>query len=185
MPSPLLIVIGTVVVNAFLLLGEAQPGVRTLTSAWRIAAASFVTIVVAAPLIYPLRTVLADANMYDVDVFANAGVVAGVALALTYLARARFPSLLRSMRSAPLLIVSNGLALATVLRGMHRNASLLNFMWDTVALAGGFGLLLPTFVALCERANQCDVPAIFRRTPITFITAGLLALALMGFTGIV
>lgn len=184
MPSPLLILIGTVIVNTFLLLGETARDEGTLRQAWRIAGATLLTVALASPFMFTVRYVLRRYAMHDLDVFANALIVAGVALSLTYAGRLRLPSLRRSLRSAPLLIVSNGIALMTALRDDAAEVTAPAFVMEAIALAGGFGLLLVAFIALCERISERDVPQSFRSAPIIFITAGLLALALMGFTGI-
>ena len=52
------------------------------------------------------------------------------------------------------------------------------------ALAAGFVALLVLFVALIARITEREVPTAFRLAPIAFISAGLTALALMGFTGL-
>ncbi|GJJ80596.1 electron transport complex subunit RsxA [Pasteurella canis] len=49
----------------------------------------------------------------------------------------------------------------------------------------GFGLVLVLFAALRERLAAADVPSIFKGTSIALITAGLMSLAFMGFTGLV
>jgi len=49
--------------------------------------------------------------------------------------------------------------------------------------AVGFGLVLVLFAGLRERLEAGDVPGPFRGAPIGLITAGLMALAFMGFTG--
>ncbi len=49
----------------------------------------------------------------------------------------------------------------------------------------GFSLVLILFAALRERIIVSDVPAIFRGAPIALVTAGLMSLAFMGFSGLV
>jgi electron transport complex protein RnfA len=175
---------GTVVVNAFLLTAEDNHDAERLADTWRIAGATLLTVVLAAPFMFAVQAALNHYALHDIDVFVNAMIVAGVALSLTYVARENLPILNRSMRSAPLLIVSNGIALVTALRGLPPESSTGHFIFRACAMTAGFGLLLIGFVALCERINQCDVPASFRRAPVVFISAGLVALALMGFTGV-
>jgi electron transport complex protein RnfA len=46
-------------------------------------------------------------------------------------------------------------------------------------------LVLVMFSAMRERLETGDVPASFRGAPIALVTAGLMALAFMGFSGIV
>jgi len=49
----------------------------------------------------------------------------------------------------------------------------------------GFTLVLVMFAGLRERLALANTTAVFAGTPIAFITAGLLALAFMGFAGLV
>ncbi|MDD3609151.1 MAG: electron transport complex subunit RsxA [Halothiobacillaceae bacterium] len=49
----------------------------------------------------------------------------------------------------------------------------------------GFSLVLVLFSALRERLASADVPAPFQGVPIGLVTAGLMALAFMGFAGLV
>ncbi len=49
----------------------------------------------------------------------------------------------------------------------------------------GFSLVLVLFAAIRERIIAADVPETFQGAPIAFITAGIMALAFMGFAGLV
>lgn len=49
----------------------------------------------------------------------------------------------------------------------------------------GFALVLVLFAAMRERLEVADVPEVFKGAPLSFITAGLMALAFMGFQGLV
>ena len=49
--------------------------------------------------------------------------------------------------------------------------------------AGGFALVLVLFAAMRERLQAADVPRAFRGTAIALITAGIMSLAFMGFSG--
>ena len=51
--------------------------------------------------------------------------------------------------------------------------------------AAGFSLVLVLFAALRERIAVADVPVAFQGAAIGMVTAGLMALAFMGFTGLV
>jgi electron transport complex protein RnfA len=49
----------------------------------------------------------------------------------------------------------------------------------------GFSLVLILFSALRERLAAADVPVAFKGSAIAMITAGLMSLAFMGFSGLV
>ncbi len=54
-----------------------------------------------------------------------------------------------------------------------------------VASALGFGLAMVLFAGLREQLELSSVPKVFKGAPIALITAGILALAFMGFAGLV
>ncbi|MBU1214554.1 MAG: electron transport complex subunit RsxA [Gammaproteobacteria bacterium] len=51
--------------------------------------------------------------------------------------------------------------------------------------AVGFTLVMVLFAGMRERLEGADVPVIFRGTAIAMVTAGLMSLAFMGFSGLV
>ena len=51
--------------------------------------------------------------------------------------------------------------------------------------AVGFSLVMVLFAAIRERLAVADVPAPFRGNAIALITAGLMSLAFMGFSGLI
>lgn len=55
----------------------------------------------------------------------------------------------------------------------------------STASAVGFGLAMVLFAGLREQLELNNVPRAFKGTPIALITAGILALAFMGFAGLV
>jgi len=62
-----------------------------------------------------------------------------------------------------------------------------NFVESLIFGAGGaigFTLVLILFAGIRERLETCDVPAPFKGTSIAMITAGLMSLAFMGFSGL-
>lgn len=49
----------------------------------------------------------------------------------------------------------------------------------------GFSLVLLIMAGIREETNYVDIPRVFRGAPLTLITAGLLALVFMGFSGLI
>ncbi|MDZ7741807.1 MAG: electron transport complex subunit RsxA [Bacteroidota bacterium] len=74
-----------------------------------------------------------------------------------------------------------GVALLTV--GMEFN--LLEGVVFAIANAIGFGLAMLLFAGLREHLNLMSVPKGMRGVPIALVTAGILAMAFMGFSGLV
>ncbi len=73
-----------------------------------------------------------------------------------------------------------GVALSLV----TKEYGLLDSVIFSVATALGFMLALVLFAGLRERLELEDVPKAFKGTPIALITAGILAMAFMGFSGL-
>jgi electron transport complex protein RnfA len=82
------------------------------------------------------------------------------------------------------LITSNCAVLGVALLNMQEHHNLLQSALYGFGAAAGFGLVLVMFSAMRERIAHADVPLHFKGAPIGLITAGLMALAFMGFTGL-
>jgi len=82
------------------------------------------------------------------------------------------------------LITTNCAVLGVALLNVQEQHNLLQSALYGFGAATGFGLVLVMFTAMRERIAHADVPLHFRGAPIGLITAGLMALAFMGFTGL-
>lgn len=81
------------------------------------------------------------------------------------------------------LITSNCAVLGVALLNVREQHSLVESALYGFGAALGFGLVLVMLAAARERIAMADVPESFRGAPIGLITAGLMALAFMGFAG--
>lgn len=81
------------------------------------------------------------------------------------------------------LITSNCAVLGVALLNVREQHSLVDSAFYGFGAALGFGLVLVMLAAAREKIALGDVPTSFRGAPIGLITAGLMALAFMGFTG--
>ena len=82
------------------------------------------------------------------------------------------------------LITTNCAVLGVALLNAQQQHDLLQSALYGFGAAAGFGLVLICFAAMRERLAHADVPLHFRGAPIALITAGLMALAFMGFSGL-
>ncbi len=83
------------------------------------------------------------------------------------------------------LITTNCAVLGVVILMIQKEFTLLQSVVYSVSTAAGFALALVLFAGIRERLDLEDVPAAFKGVPIAFITAGILAMAFMGFSGLV
>ena len=81
------------------------------------------------------------------------------------------------------LITSNCAVLAVALLAVGQSLSFLQTLVYSLGAALGFALVMVLFAALRERLEHATVPAAFRGVPIALVTAGILSLGFMGFTG--
>ena len=191
MTSLLVILLGAVVINSLLL--RTQAGAPStppiIVRAMRVAWASGSTLVLATAgtvgvISIAGATLTLDRTSRDTTVlcYTLATVLAATVLAGLPPSRAR--RVQRAIATSPLLTVSNSLALGTVLFGLELRVGALTVIAVALGTALAFAGLLLAFVSLSERITVPQVPHAFRRAPLALINAGLIALALMGFSGL-
>ncbi|MDO2949339.1 electron transport complex subunit RsxA [Aeromonas simiae] len=95
------------------------------------------------------------------------------------------PSLYRLLGIFLPLITTNCAVLAVPLLNVNSNHDFIQSVLYGFGAALGFSLVLVLFAAMRERLVAADVPAPFRGVSIAMITAGLMSLAFMGFTGLI
>jgi len=83
------------------------------------------------------------------------------------------------------LITTNCAVLGVAILVIKKNYNLLEGVVYSASTALGFGLALIILAGMREQFELADIPKGMKGVPISLITAGILALAFMGFTGIV
>lgn len=83
------------------------------------------------------------------------------------------------------LITTNCAVLGVALLNVQAQHSLIGSAVYGFGAAVGFSLVLTLFAAMRERITAGDVPEPFKGAAIALITAGLMSLAFMGFSGLV
>jgi electron transport complex protein RnfA len=84
-----------------------------------------------------------------------------------------------------LLMMTNSAVLGVALMVDMRMENVVDAVLFAIAMAAALGFLLLAFAALHERLQHADVPTVFRDAPLALVTAGIMALAFMGFTGFI
>ena len=83
------------------------------------------------------------------------------------------------------LITTNCAILGIALLTIQKEYNLLEGIVYSFSIAIGFALALVLFAGIREQLELADMPKGMQGTPIALITAGILALAFMGFAGVV
>ncbi|MDA3929714.1 MAG: electron transport complex subunit RsxA [Prolixibacteraceae bacterium] len=95
------------------------------------------------------------------------------------------PSLYQALGVFLPLITTNCAILGVAILVIQKDFNLMQGVVYAIANALGFGLALIIFAGLREHTDLQDVPKGLKGVPIALITAGILAMAFMGFSGIV
>ena len=95
------------------------------------------------------------------------------------------PSLYQALGIFLPLITTNCAVLGVAILMIQKELSLLQGVVYNVATALGFALALVIFAGLRERIEFEEAPKAFQGVPIALITASILAMAFMGFSGLV
>lgn len=95
------------------------------------------------------------------------------------------PTLYRLLGIFLPLITTNCAVLGVALLNINENHDFVESIIYGFGAAVGFSIVMILFAALRERLAVADVPAPFKGASIAMITAGLMSLAFMGFSGLV
>jgi len=95
------------------------------------------------------------------------------------------PSLYQPLGIFLPLITTNCAVLGVAITMIQKEYTLLQSFAFSVSTALGFALALVLFAGIRERLELDDMPKAFKGVPIALVTAALLAMAFMGFTGLV
>ena len=94
------------------------------------------------------------------------------------------PALYKALGVFLPLITTNCAVLGVVLVNVQQGYDFLRSVVNGAAGGLGFTLAIVLFASVRERVDKADTPECFKGFPIALITAGLLALAFMGFSGL-
>ena len=94
------------------------------------------------------------------------------------------PALYKALGVYLPLITTNCAVLGVVLVNVQEGYNFLLSVVNGAAGGLGFTLAIVLFASVRERVNEADCPECFKGFPIALITAGLMALSFMGFSGL-
>lgn len=95
------------------------------------------------------------------------------------------PSLYKSLGVYLPLITTNCAVLGVALTNVQKDYGILPSVMNGFATAVGFTISIVILAGVRERIEYNDIPESFKGTPIVLVTAGLMAIAFMGFSGII
>ncbi len=95
------------------------------------------------------------------------------------------PSLYNALGVYLPLITTNCAVLGVALTNVQKNYNILEGVVNGFAIAVGFTISIVIMAGIREKTENNDVSPAFQGTPIVLITAGLMAIAFFGFSGLI
>ncbi len=111
-------------------------------------------------------------------------VIASIVQVVEMFLKKTVPALYKALGVFLPLITTNCAVLGVVLVNVQAGYSFLESVVNGTAGGLGFTVAIVVFASLRERVDKAECPQSFKGFPIALITAGLLALAFMGFSGL-
>ena len=111
-------------------------------------------------------------------------VIASIVQVVEMFLKKSVPALYKALGVFLPLITTNCAVLGVVLVNVQAGYDFLQSVVNGAAGGLGFTVAIVLFASIRERVDRTDCPRAFRGFPITLISAGLLALAFMGFSGL-
>lgn len=96
----------------------------------------------------------------------------------------KIPALYQSLGVFLPLITTNCAVLGTALTNVQKEYNILYSVVNGFATAGGFAIAICILAGIREKMQYNDIPKPFQGMPIVLITAGLMAIAFCGFSGL-
>ena len=189
MSDLILILVGTVLVNNFVLvrfLGLCPfMGVsRNLEAAFGMSMATAFVLTLSSAIAYLLHEyVLVPLGLDYLKTISFILVIAASVQFTEIMVRRLSPLLHQVLGIYIPLIATNCAVLGVALLNVREAQGFVQSVFYGFGAAGGFALVLVLFAAIRERLQAADVPRPFRGTAIALMTAGIMSLAFMGFSG--
>ncbi len=190
MEQYLLILIATVFVNNIVMakiLGLCPfMGVsKKLETAIGMGAATTFVLTLASGLSYLVDTYLLGPDLAYLRTLSFIVVIAAIVGFTEMFIKKTSPVLFRVLGIYLPLITTNCAVLGIPLLNVQERHDFVESLFFGLGGAIGFTLVLVLFAAMRERLEAADIPAPFRGVSIAMITAGLMSLAFMGFSGLI
>jgi Na+-translocating ferredoxin:NAD+ oxidoreductase subunit A len=185
-----LIIVGTVFVNNIVMtkiLGLCPfMGVsKKLETAIGMGAATTFVLTLASGASNLIDTYLLGSDLFYLRTLSFIVTIAGIVGFTEMFIKKTSPVLFRVLGIYLPLITTNCAVLGIPLLNVQENHNFVQSLFFGLGGALGFTLVLILFAAMRERLEAADVPGPFKGTSIAMITAGLMSLAFMGFSGLI
>ena len=139
---------------------------------------------IASAACYAVNVLLVKLSLDYMQTVAFILVIAAIVQVVELFLKKSVPALYKALGVYLPLITTNCAVLGVVLVNVQKGYNFLLSVVNGAAGGLGFTVAIVLFASVRERVNRADCPACFKGFPIALISAGLLALAFMGFSGL-
>ena len=139
---------------------------------------------IASAACYAVNVLLVKLGLDYMQTVAFILVIAAIVQVVEMFLKKSVPALYKALGVYLPLITTNCAVLGVVLVNVQKGYDFLLSVVNGAAGGLGFTVAIVLFASVRERVNRADCPACFKGFPIALISAGLLALAFMGFSGL-
>ena len=133
---------------------------------------------------FAVNLLLVALNLTYMQTVAFILVIASIVQVVEMFLKKAVPALYKALGVFLPLITTNCAVLGVVLVNVQENYDFLQSVINGAAGGIGFTVAIVLFASIRERVDKAECPEAFKGFPIALITAGLLALAFMGFSGL-
>ena len=133
---------------------------------------------------YLINLILIALNLEYMQTVAFILVIASIVQVVEMFLKKSVPALYKALGVFLPLITTNCAVLGVVLVNVQKSYNFLHSVGNGAAGCLGFTVAIVLFASIRERVNKAQCPECFKGFPIALISAGLLALAFMGFSGL-
>ena len=191
MKELLLVLVGAALVNNVVLsqflgicpfLGVSK---RTQTAAGMGAAVIFVITISSACTYGIYQLILVSAGLEYMQTIVFIMVIAALVQLVEMLLKKKMPSLYQALGVYLPLITTNCAVLGVAINNITKEYNFITSVVNGFGTAAGFLIAIVIMAGIRERIEYNPVPKSFKGSPIVLITAGLMAIAFFGFSGII
>lgn len=189
--SYLLIIVSAIFVNNVVLsqflgicpfLGVSK---RISTSIGMAGAVTFVMVIATIVTFFVQSFILEPFNVTFLQTISFILIIAALVQLVEIVLKKVSPPLYQALGVFLPLISTNCAILGVAIMTISKNLNILEAVVFSMSTALGFGLALIVFAGIRERLDLVNIPKGMQGAPIALVTAGILALAFMGFSGMV
>lgn len=134
---------------------------------------------------YPINTLLVEHDLAYLQTIVFILVIAALVQLVEIVLRKYIPTLYNALGIYLPLITTNCAVLGVVLLNIDESYNFAQSMASSLGAGLGFMLAMVMFAGVRKRIENCDIPEFLKGLPITLVSASLVSVSFLGFTGLV